>query len=167
MSTATKQPIAGVSPPELSETTVMTVWPSMAASGFGQLMGRLYLTQGGIGWLTIGKLIALASIPVMIPLYFLTLLPWSMERYRLTNRRLVVERGVRGRPVRWVELDRFDSIEVAVKPGQQWYPAGDLIFRKGQIETFYLAGVSRPETFKRTCLKARQGYIGVRDAIGA
>jgi hypothetical protein len=83
-----------------------------------------------------------------------------MTRYRLTNRRLVVQKGLRPLDERWVDFDRFDSIEIQVLPGQEWYPAGDLIFRNGPIETFRLAGVSRPETFRHTCLAARQGYVG-------
>lgn len=162
-----KQAIAGVSPPDVSEVTIMTVWPTLAATGAGRRFGQLYSIKAGIGWLTIGKLIALASIPLVLPLYFSMLLPWAMERYRLTNRRVIIERGVRGIPRCWVELDRFDTIEVDVLAGQAWYPAGDLIFRKGQIETFRLLGVSRPETFRRTCLKARQGYVGVKEAVGA
>src|SRR5208282_3047960 len=97
--------------------------------------------------LTIGNLIALASIPLVLPLYFMMLDPFRGRRYRLTNRRVIIERGVAGLPEQWVEFDRFESVEVDVKPGQEWYPAGDLIFRKGQIETFRLLGVSRPETF--------------------
>jgi hypothetical protein len=54
-----------------------------------------------------------------------------------------------------------------VRPGQEWYQAGDLIFRKGAVETLRLEGVSRPETFKRTCLKARMGYVGARQAVGS
>ena len=32
---AMKQPIAGVFPPQLSEATIMTVWPSLAATAVG------------------------------------------------------------------------------------------------------------------------------------
>lgn len=162
-----KQAIAGVSPPSVSETTIMTVWPSLAATGIGRGLGRLYGISIGIGWLTLGKLIVLLSIPVVLPLFFLMLLPFSSRRYRLTNRRVIIEKGVAGRPERWVELDRFDAIDVVVLPGQAWYPAGDLVFRNGQVETFRLSGVMRPETFKQTCLKARNGFVGVRQAIGA
>ena len=49
-----------------------------------------------------------------------------------------------------------------VRPGQEWYRAGDLVFRLGVIETFRLEGVVRPDTFRHTCLSARQGYVGVR-----
>lgn len=145
----------------------MTVWPTIAATGLGRFLGRLYAIRLGIGWLTLGKIIALLSIPVAMPLFFAMLLPPMARRYRLTNRRVAIEKGLRGAAERWVELSRFDAIDVIVRPGQAWYPAGDLVFRNGQVETFRLVGVSRPETFKRTCLKARQGYVSVQQAGGA
>ena len=162
-----RQAIAGVTPPETAEATIMTVWPTIAATGLGRFLGRLYAIRLGIGWLTLGKIIALLSIPVAMPLFFAMLLPPMARRYRLTNRRVAIEKGLRGAAERWVELSRFDAIDVIVRPGQAWYPAGDLVFRNGQVETFRLVGVSRPETFKRTCLKARQGYVSVQQAGGA
>ena len=123
-------------------------------------MGRLCSIQTGVGILTLGKLMALLLIGPAIGLYVVSLLPGISRRYRLTNRRLMIETGFQMRPESWVELERFDSVEVVVLPGQEWFPAGDLVFRKGAIETFRLAGVSRPETFRRTCLEARAAYVG-------
>ncbi len=37
-------------------------------------------------------------------------------------------------------------------------------FAREALETFRLAGVPRPETFRQTCLKARMSYVGVRKA---
>jgi hypothetical protein len=115
--------------------------------------------------MTVGNMIALATITIMLPLYFLRKLPMWVERYRLTNRRVIVERGVKGRIQQFVDLDRFDAIDVIIQPGQEWYPAGDLVFRRGATETFSLRGVLRPETFRQTCLKAHQAYVGVRKAV--
>ncbi len=157
-----KQAIAGVMPAQLGESTIMMVWPSIAATPLGQFFGRLYGIRAGISFVTVGNLIALLSIPVMLPLYFLRKWPFSMQRYRLTNRRVLIERGIHGRAEQYVDLDRFDTIEVVILPGQEWYPAGDLVFRRGAIETFRLRGVQRPETFRQTCLKAHQAYVGVR-----
>lgn len=156
-----KQPIAGLAPPEISEVTVMTVWPSIAATTLGQALGRLYSLRLGIGWLTLGKLIALASIPVVLPLYFSMLIPWSSRRYRLTNRRVIVERGVAGRPERAIDLAEFDDVRIDVHPGQEWYPAGDLVFRREGAEVFRLAGVSRPAGFQHTILKTARAYGGL------
>lgn len=71
----------------------------------------------------------------------------------------------------WVEeaavnLDNFDEIKIEVQKGQEWYPAGDMIFRRGDVETLRLLGVSRPETFRQTCLKAHVSFVGVRQAVG-
>ena len=48
----------------------------------------------------------------------------------------------------------FDAIDVQVMKGEGWYHAGDLVFRRGTVETFRLCGVSRPEAFRQTCMKA-------------
>jgi hypothetical protein len=160
-----KQAIAGVLPAGVGEATIMMVWPSIAATSIGRFFGRQYGIRAGLGFVTIGNLIALASIPLMLPLYFARKFPLWMQRYRLTNRRVIIERGIHGRPEQYVDLDRFDQIEVVVLPGQEWYPAGDLVFRRGTIETFRLRGVLRPETFRQTCLKAHHAYVGVRKAM--
>ncbi len=64
--------------------------------------------------------------------------------------------------VKSVPLDRFDSVHIEVQPGQEWFKAGDLVFTKGQVETFRLAGVSRPEAFRTTCMKSHLAYVGVK-----
>jgi hypothetical protein len=175
-----KQPIAGVTPPELREATVMTVWPSLAATAMGRFLGRLYAIEMGVPPLTVGHLIAIASIPLVVGLYFgrfgvellraipvvgkFMILPGGAQRYVLTNRRVVVRAGLVPGDQRWVALNRFDSIAIDVRPGQAFYRAGDLVFRLGAIETFRLAGVVRPDTFRHTCLEARQGYQGAEQS---
>lgn len=160
----TKQPIAGVTPPEKREVTVMTVFPTLGAYAAGRLIGRLCRIRVGFGFFTLGKLFALLLIPFAIGLYVFSLLPGVITRYRLTNRRVIVRKGLRPADQRWVDFDRFDSIDVEVLPGQEWYPAGELIFRNGNVETFRLTGVSRPETFRHTCLATRLGYLGAAEA---
>lgn len=155
------QTIAGVSPPSVAETTVMTVYPSVAATGLGRWLGRLFRIRDGVGPLSIGRVALLACMPIGLMLYLSLRLPWAIQRYRLTNRRVLVERGVRGAVQQFVEFEQFDTIEVAVDPGQEWYAAGDLVFRKGQVQTFLLPGVSRPEVFRRTILEVQRGYRGV------
>ena len=159
-----KQPISGVTAPETQEVTVMTVFPTLGATPTGRLIGRLCGARSGSGFFTLGKLFALLLIPVAIGLFIFMLLPGVIRRYRLTNRRVVVQKGLSSIDERWVDLDRFDAIDVEVLPGQEWYPAGDLVFRRGPIETFRLQGVSRPETFRHTCLATRRGYLGARES---
>ena len=155
------QSIAGVSPPAVAETTIMTVWPSVASTSLGQALGRLYRIRGGFGPFSIGRLALLATIPLGLMLYLSMRLPWAIRRYRLTNRRVAIERGISPKIEQYVDLDRFDAIDLVASPGQEWYAAGDLVFRRGQTETLRLSGVSRPESFRQTCLKVRQSYVGV------
>lgn len=161
-----KQAITGVTPSQTAEVTIMTVWPSISALGIGRWIGRMCLI-GGRSPFALGKLLAVLLIPVAINVFFHMLSPWGARRYRLTNRRVIVEKGLKPVEDRSVELDRFDTIVLDVLPGQEWYPAGELIFKKGQVETFRLSGVPRPETFRQTCLKARQGFDAVKKLSGA
>jgi hypothetical protein len=154
--------IAGVVPPAVAEATVMTVYPSVASTGLGQALGRLYRIKSGIGPVSLGRLMLLATIPIGLMLYLSLRIPWAIRRYRLTNRRICIERGVNPQVEQYVDLDRFDAIDVIVAPGQEWYAAGDLVFRLGQIETLRLPGVSRPESFRQTCMKVRQSYVAVQ-----
>jgi hypothetical protein len=173
------QAIAGVVSDRDHETTVMTVWPSIAASAYGRWWGRRYANDFGVTLfgvpITVGRIMALVSIPFILPLYFHMLIPRlpfvlfgvpnpGCRWYRLTNRRVVVEQPFGGGEQQSVSLDRFDTIEVDTIPGQAWYPAGDLIFRLGPIETLRLSGVPHPESFRHTCLKAHAGFVGVQKA---
>ena len=175
------QAIAGVVPASQREATIMTVWPTLAATAYGRWWGRRFENQWGLTLfgipLTLGRLMALISIPLILPIYFHMLVPrlpgvifgWpnpACRRYRLTNRRVLVEQPFGGGEQQSVSLDRFDSITIEVQPGQAWYPAGDLVFRKGPIETFRLLGVPHPEPFRQTCLKAHLGFVGVEKARG-
>jgi len=161
------QPIAGVSPPELAEVTVMTVWPSVAATPIGRFFGRCYNIGRGGYIFTIGNLIALATAPLMVLLYLGKVAPWFGTRYTITNRRVVVQRGLVVDDEKSVDLDRFDTIEVDVRPGHEWFAAGDLIFRMGGTETFRLAGVGRPESFKAACIKSQMAFVGIKAAMQA
>lgn len=160
-----KQAIAGVVPRESAEVPVMTIWPSISAYESGRFLGRMYNWQAGIYIFRLGNLIALASIPHALALYFYRILPFVGTRYTLTNRRIVVQRGLTAVDDRFVNLDRFDRIEVKVRPGQEWFNAGDLVFFQGSTGTFRLEGVSRPEVFRQVCLKSREAYVGLSEIL--
>jgi hypothetical protein len=155
----------------------MTVWPSIAVYPDGRWLGRMYSIKTGVWVITVGNLIALASIPHALFRYFYRLA--TGRCYKLTNRR-VIELGTKikfragfpslfhvtiGGEVKSTDLDRFDTIELVRQPGQEWFDAGDLIFKQGNVETFRLEGVSRPESFRETLLKSRMSYVGVKQAM--
>lgn len=161
-----KQAIAGVVPSESAEAQVMTVWPSIAAFPSGRFLGRLYKIRWPDWYIfRLGNLWALLSIPHALFLYFWRVMPRVGLRYTLTNRRVVIEKGWPPAEHASIGLDGFDSIEIDVLPGQEWFAAGDLSFRSGGREVFRLAGVSRPEAFRQTCLKSRLAYVSVKQTL--
>ncbi len=162
-----KQAIAGVSPPEASEVTIMTVWPSIGMTGLGRFLGRAFESRLGFGNIfTLGNFLKLATIPVTLGLFFAMLLvPGLNRRYRLTNRRLLIETGLSPKIQSAVLLEDYDAIDVEFLPGQEWYPCGEMIFRKGKVETFRLAAVPRPESFAQVCLKAQRAYAAVKSVM--
>jgi len=161
-----KQPLAGVTPPELEEVDAMTVWPTIGATRLGQMVGKLAAVRVGWGqFFTLGKLWALATIPVSLAVFGWQLMPYVCRRYTLTNRRIIVRKGLMPADEQWIGLDEFDAIGVEVLPGQQWLCAGDLVFQRAGIEALRLAGVSRPEVFRQVCLTAQKALVSVREVV--
>jgi hypothetical protein len=150
----------------IRETTLATRWPTIAATPAGRLVGRLAGIE--IGWgrvFTLGTLLAIATVPISLVVFAWQLMPFVARRYRLTNRRVLIQKGLSAVDEAAVGLDEFDAIDVAILPGQQWFHAGDLVFRRGGEEVFRLPGVSRPEPLREAFLKARTAMISVRDVL--
>jgi hypothetical protein len=168
-----QQPIAGVTPSELAEVTCKVFWPTIGATAAGRFVGRLAAARLGWGeFFTLGKLLALATVPLSAAVFCWQLLPYVCRRYTLTNRRIIIRKGLMAVDQRWISLDDFDAVESEVLPGQEWLHAGDLVFRRGGREVFRLPGVARPEILCRVCSVAREALVCVRDvaqrqAVGA
>ncbi len=163
-----KSPFPGVMPPELDEADAKVVWPSIGANPLGRFIARLCASKIGLGgFFTLGKVWAVVTIPLSVCVFFWQLLPYICRRYALTNRRVIVRRGLQPLDSQWVDLDGFDKIEVKILPGQEWLHAGDLIFKNHGAKVLLLSGVSRPESFRQTCLDARQSFVSVRETLHA
>ena len=156
-----KQAIAGVSPSELSEVTIMTVWPSIGMTGLGRFLGRAFQSRLGFG-----NIFTLGNYPEACHdsdharhLLRDALGAGLNRRYRLTNRRLLIEAGLSPKINSAVLLDDFDAIDIEVLPGQEWYPCGEMIFRKGKVETFRLSAVPRPEVVRASVPESAAGVL--------
>ena len=145
----------------------MTVWPSVGATPAGRLVGRLAGIDAGCCVFTVGNLMALLTIPFSLVLYVWRLLPCVATRYTVTNRRVVVRKGLRATDAEAIGLMEFDTIDVEVLDGQAWLRAGDVVFRREGNEVFRLAGVVRPYPFREACLKAHNALASVRAVVEA
>jgi len=155
------------------ETTLTTRWPTIGATGLGRLVGQLSAVPWGVGRVfTVGTLLAAATIPISLLVFTWQLMPFVCRRYRLTDRRVIIERGYSAAEEAAIELEAFEAIEVEVLPGQAWLRAGDLVFVRGGAEVFRLPGVPRPEPFRQTCLRTKEavclvGQIVARQAVSS
>jgi hypothetical protein len=160
------QPITGVMPSELAEVTCKVVWPTIGATGAGRWVGRLSDIRLGFGeFFTLGKIMAIATIPISLVVFFWMLMPVVCRRYTLTNRRIIIRKGLSVVDGRWISLDDFDAIDIEVLPGQAWLHAGDLVFRHGDNVVLRLPGVPRPEVFRQVCLTSQTALVSVRDVV--
>lgn len=149
------------------------VWPSISAGAWGQWLGRVYLNRLGVriggvrltlGWLAVivtapfAALLYLGRKAPRKPLVFFGPVNRDGVRYRLTTQRLLVEHPFEkdSPPVAQLSIAGFDTVDIDVQPGQEWFRSGDVVFSQGGEERLRLAGVPRPEPFVRTMLKTQQ-----------
>src|ERR1700732_2430925 len=74
------QAITGVVPPQTAEAMIREVWPSVTIySGVATLGEKLIrsIVLAPLGWI------------LMLPVYFLKVMPFIARRYTLTNRRIM------------------------------------------------------------------------------
>ncbi len=155
-----------VSESSVPEIPAMTVWPSMAAFPLGRKVGQLCSISTGVGkFFTVGKLMALATIPVSLALFFWRLAPWVARRYTLTDRRVLIRVGLGGADGESIALRDFDAIDVEILTGQEFLRSGDLVFRSEGKEVFRLPGVQHPEGFRRACLRGQQALASVQRVV--
>jgi hypothetical protein len=174
MSNAKPQAISGVSAG--SEAEIMTAYPSIAAGGPGQAIGRVCdavpLRTNGVPWPRL--IVAVAMWPFVVPIALtLGLLLYATskmfgKRYVLTNRTLSVRQMIGVRSLGHVNLIDIKQITIRELPGQAFYKAADLVCAGGDGKTLLrLEGVQRPAVFRQTILEARDARTQVEESLKA
>lgn len=158
------RPIAGPAPLQVAEVTSATVWPTIGATPLGRLVGKMAGNRTGMGFFTLGKVLAILAIPAALAAYAWKVLPPGVRRYRLTNRRIVIQKGLRPRDDLSVGLGEFDAINVVVLPGQEFL-AGELVFRRDGREVFRLSAVRSPHVLREVCIEARMAFTAVQEVL--
>jgi hypothetical protein len=145
-----KQVITGVVPPELDEARIREAWPSVqrlpGMASLGRVLtGTIVLAPLAWGIMSLG--------------YFGKLLPFVARRYTLTNRRLMVRHGLKGKPGQQVKLADIDEVRVKTDANSDFFRAADLeIISNGQV-ALTLRGVPEPEGFRQAILNACNAWV--------
>jgi len=147
---AVRQAITGLTPPQTREAVIREVRPSVhahaAVSGLAQTLMQSYVLAP-LGWL------------LLAPLFHLKFAPFLCTRYTLTNRRLMIRRGLaHPRPVHEIALDAIDDVRLDPASYNNFYRSGTLeILSKGQV-ALRLPGVPEPEIFRHAVLNAYRSW---------
>ena len=163
--TSTKKPpaIAGVSS---AKQHIMTVYPSIAATGLGKLLGRLYESiPARLGGIKISHLLfPLPTAIIAIQVFFH--LKLFGEVYALTNRSVQTRRSLGNRPIREVALNDIEQVVIRQEPGQEFYPAADIyLLNKAGDTLMALPGVLRADVFRQSILEARDAHRQVESSL--
>lgn len=146
----------GVASPLLGEAIIRDVWPSVAAHpGPAGLARACYRTifLAPIGWF------------VLAPFYFMKLaavvpgLSGLATRYRLTNRRLMICKGMKAIPDKEVPLDKIADVKRITDANSEFFVAGtlDIIDVNGQT-LMSLPGVPEAESVQHAILEAAAAW---------
>lgn len=145
-----KQAVTGLVPPQLAETTIRVVWPSVATSPAIARLGRSLMRTiilAPVAWL------------MLAPFYFKKILPGLGCRYALTNRRLMIQKGWKRQPSQEMALADIDDVRLDPESYDSFYRTANLqIISKGQV-AMTLPGVPNAESFRHAIVNAYQAWV--------
>jgi hypothetical protein len=146
---ASRQAVTGLTPPQRAEAIIRDIRPSAAAHPGLSGMARMFLGTiilAPIGWL------------LLAPLFTLKFLPFICKRYTLTNRRLMIRRGLRPRPIQEIALTDIDGVQVDPASRNAFYHSGTLEIHSQGKTAMRLVGVPQPEAFRHSVLDAVRAW---------
>jgi hypothetical protein len=158
------QVITGVVPPETDEAMIRELWPSVAAhpaaAGLGKKISAVAAKLARtVVLLPVALVIAPVAWLIMFPAYFGKILPFVAKRYTLTNRRLMIRRGLKPKPSREVALADIDEVRIHKDANSEFFMAGTLeVLSKGQV-VLQLPGVPGPEAFRHSIIDACKAWV--------
>jgi hypothetical protein len=149
------QAVTGVVPPQTGEAIIRDVWPSVAAHpGVANLARACYRTivLAPVAWLALApfkfqKLLGIGPLAGLA------------KRYRLTNRRLMICKGLRPVPDKEVALDEIQDVRLVTDANSAFFWSGTLevLNTKGQV-ALTLPGVPEVESVRQSILQAVKAW---------
>ncbi len=145
-----KLPVSGLIPPQVGEAIIRGTFPALSATPAVATVGRQLIAS------VIG---APLGVALMLPVYFMKVMPFLATRYTLTNRRLMIQRGLKPVPTREVALTDIEEVRVKKDGNSEFFRSGDLeIMSKGQV-ALTLPGVPEPEAFRHAIVNACMAWV--------
>jgi hypothetical protein len=148
------QAVTGVTPPQQKEAIIREAFPSVVASPLpgakaGARLGRM-LNRSIIG--------APLAWALLIPPYFAKVMPFLAKRYTITNRRVMIRRGLRPHPTHEVPLAEIEDVHIRKDADSDFYREGTLEIMSNGKSALTLEGVPEPESFREAILNACRAW---------
>jgi uncharacterized membrane protein YdbT with pleckstrin-like domain len=160
------QAIMGIIPPDVAEARLRYRWPSVARYGAPAKLGNSII-QAARG-LVLGVikmpfilaailvlpatilafLIALSAYLLLAPFFFAKVMPITMTRYMITNRRVMIQKGWSLKPDGEVPLEKIEAVRVVPGSEQAFFNSADLELVSDGRVALTLRGVPEAEHFK-------------------
>ena len=148
------------------QSLIMSVYPSIAATGLGKGLGQLYESMPAkiFGIKLSHWLFPLPTAIIAVNVY--AHLKVFGEVYALTDRTMQIRNSIGNRLIREVPLTEVDQVVVRVEPGQEFYPAGDIyLLNKAGQTLMSLPGVPRPDVFRQTIIESRNARVQTANTL--
>jgi hypothetical protein len=154
-------PVTGLVPPQTSEAVIREAYPSVTAFPAVASLGKsliLSIIGAPLGW------------GLMLPFYFLKILPGFAVRYALTNRRLMILKGwaqaaiphmrsASVKPSAEVALADIDEVRIQTDANSEFFRSATLeIISHGNV-ALTLVGVPEPESFRQSIINALKAWV--------
>ena len=171
MSTATlgSKPQAILGAETQVERTVIAVWPSIAATRTGRMIGALIEAAPKLRLPLLKFNLALAPSLLLAPMAALIYLQLKFvgRRYTVTSKRVLIQGSLTRRLFAEVPLENIAEVAVApYQDGQEFYKSADIVLQgdSGQ-ELLRMEAVTRPGVFRQNILESRDALVQVKDAL--
>ena len=164
MTDGRNQVITGVVPPQAGEAMIRELFPSVAAhpavAGLGRkISGVAAKLARTVVLLPLALIIAPVAWVIMFPAYFGKVMPFLARRYTLTNRRLMIRRGLKAKPAHEVALADIDEVRIHKDLNSEFFMSGTLeVVSKGEV-VLKLPGVPGPEAFRHAIINACKAWV--------
>ena len=149
MTNAAQVAVTGLGPPQRGEAMIRETWPGVddvpAVARLALTLMRTYVLAP-LAWL------------MLLPLYFKKVLPFFAKRYTLTNRRVMIRRGLKPMPTHEVLLTAIDDVRIADGTINPFYRTATLDVISGGQVALQLRAVKDFESFRRAILNAKVAW---------
>jgi len=151
------------------ERTVIAVWPSIASTGIGRMIGSLIQSAPEIRLPVLNVNLALAPTLLLGPIAAAVYLLEKVigQRYTVTNRRVLIQGSLTRKLNEQVSLEQIAEVAVApYRDGQEFYHSADVVLLdQAGKELMRLEAVMRPGVFRQNILETRDARVKVQDAL--